>query len=157
MLFPKNVTLKSLVLTFIQFLILFFLFLQVINGGFPSVLSLVFYFFSIFLGVSAVYAMRNANFNIVPNVSDDSIMVTNGIYKFIRHPMYSSLLFFALGVVINLHDMLTMALFVFLLVDLYLKASYEEKELCKKHKNYVDYMQSSDRFFPVKFVIRVKL
>ncbi len=43
---------------------------------------------------------RVGNFNIVPEIRDNAQLVITGPYRFIRHPMYSSLILFMVGVVL---------------------------------------------------------
>jgi len=44
----------------------------------------------VILGIWAVVVMGRENTNITPLVKQDSHLVTNGPYAFIRHPMYSA-------------------------------------------------------------------
>ena len=46
----------------------------------------------IMLGIWAIAIMGMTNTNITPLVKQSAILVTNGPYAFIRHPMYSAVL-----------------------------------------------------------------
>jgi len=50
---------------------------------------------SIVIGLMAVINMKPGNLNIVPTLKDKHQLVTHGIYQFIRHPMYTSVCYFA--------------------------------------------------------------
>jgi protein-S-isoprenylcysteine O-methyltransferase Ste14 len=78
-----------------------------------------------------------------------SELIDVGIFKFIRHPLYSSLLFLTWG--IYLKNTTNLLLFTALLstIFLYITAIYDEKECIKYFgDNYIDYMKRSKRFIP---------
>ncbi len=78
-----------------------------------------------------------------------SKLVTVGLYRFIRHPLYASLLF--LGTGIFLKDIsITTALFAFInIVALIATAKEEEKEMIGKFgEAYIAYMQKTRMFIP---------
>jgi protein-S-isoprenylcysteine O-methyltransferase Ste14 len=79
-------------------------------------------------------------------------LVTTGIYAFIRHPMYSSLLFLAWGIALK---NITLASFLLaLLTTLFLLATAHADELeCIAHFGpaYEEYMQKTARFIPFVF------
>ena len=79
------------------------------------------------------------NLSPFPRPINNSSLVTTGIYRFTRHPMYYSLMFISIGVfIINLS-----IYYLFLTISLGLiikfKISLEEKYLKKKFKNYLLY------------------
>ena len=79
------------------------------------------------------------NLSPLPRPINNSNLVTTGIYRFTRHPMYYSLIFISFGVfIINLS-----IYYLFLSISLGLiikfKISLEEKYLNDKFKNYVVY------------------
>jgi len=41
---------------------------------------------------------RVGNFNITPEIRKDAKLIVTGPYRFVRHPMYSALILFMLGV-----------------------------------------------------------
>ncbi len=81
-----------------------------------------------------------------------SQLVTSGIYHYIRHPLYSSLLFLAWGIFFKnitwSAGLLTLAATIFLL----LTARADERE-CLRYFGaaYRDYMQQTKRFIPFLF------
>jgi protein-S-isoprenylcysteine O-methyltransferase Ste14 len=79
-------------------------------------------------------------------------LVDTGIFKFIRHPLYSSLLFLTWGIYFkNTSGILIVFAFLSTLC-LYLTAKADEKE-CVKHfgSQYLDYMNRSKMFIPFIF------
>lgn len=79
-------------------------------------------------------------------------LVTVGLYRFIRHPLYASFLF--LGTGIFLKDISTITtLFAFInIVALVATAKQEEKEMIGKFgEEYISYMQKTRMFIPFVF------
>ncbi len=79
-------------------------------------------------------------------------LVDKGIFKYIRHPLYSSLLFLTWGILLKNP---TLGLSIVSLIStlfLYFTAINDEKE-CKEFfgDKYVDYMKRSKRFIPYIF------
>ncbi|HBQ24480.1 MAG TPA: isoprenylcysteine carboxylmethyltransferase family protein, partial [Gammaproteobacteria bacterium] len=66
----------------------------IINARFDLVesFSALLIILSLIVGLMAVVNMRLDNLNIVPTLKDKHQLVTHGIYHFIRHPMYTSVL-----------------------------------------------------------------
>ena len=81
-----------------------------------------------------------------------SELIDHGIFKYIRHPLYSSLLFLTWGVFLkNTTDLL---LFIAILSSalLFLTAIFDEKECIKFFgEKYREYMKRSKRFIPYIF------
>lgn len=79
-------------------------------------------------------------------------LIDNGIYKYIRHPLYASLLFLSWGILLK---QVTVDLFVTTMLSttfLYLTAILEEKEcIAYFGEQYSDHMKRTKRFIP--FVI----
>jgi protein-S-isoprenylcysteine O-methyltransferase Ste14 len=103
------------------------------------------------LGLWTLWTMRSSRFNILPDVLDGAQLVTAGPYRFIRHPMYATLLLVTLALVLDLPSPLRMVTWLVLLVDLVLKLSYEEGLLVQRFPAYAVYQQSSKRLIPFVF------
>jgi protein-S-isoprenylcysteine O-methyltransferase Ste14 len=79
-------------------------------------------------------------------------LIEVGLYKYIRHPMYSSFVFAGPGAFLKHVSPLTAALVVIVLVSAYLTAKVEEKELIQKFSDdYVQYMKRTRMFIPFLF------
>ena len=62
----------------------------IINARFDhlNTLSTTLIAFSIVIGLMAVINMKLSNLNIVPTLKDNHQLITHGIYRFVRHPVY---------------------------------------------------------------------
>ncbi len=78
-----------------------------------------------------------------------SSLVTSGVYRYIRHPMYSSLLFLTWGALLKAVSVTTFALAVITSIALAATAKVEEKEnVARFGQEYRDYMARTRRFVP---------
>ncbi len=77
-------------------------------------------------------------------------LVTTNLYRFIRHPMYASLLFLALGAWLKQPLYWPAAvIFAIVVVALFLTAQAEEEDMKQAFgQRYVDYMKTTKRFIP---------
>ena len=81
-----------------------------------------------------------------------STLVTDGIYRYIRHPMYASLLYLAWGAAFKSLGVVTVLLALVSSVALFLTAKAEEREnLVSFGEVYRDYMEQTRRFVPFLF------
>jgi protein-S-isoprenylcysteine O-methyltransferase Ste14 len=79
-------------------------------------------------------------------------LVTVGVYKYIRHPMYGSLLFLVWGVCFKGPDLLGAAIALAVSGFLYATARVEEGENIRRFGDqYATYMTRSKRFIPFVF------
>ena len=80
---------------------------------------------------------------------DSSSLVTNGVFSYVRHPMYLSILLIKLAFVLLTMSLISIIPWVISLL-LYDKiASYEERELEKMlGKQYVEYKKNVNRWIP---------
>jgi len=139
---------KSLLYVFVQALILISLFIS--GEVFPNnPVSWILIGGGLLLGFWSVWTMRVSTFQITPDVASGSVLVSNGPYSFIRHPMYGAVLLVVFGLLFNTFSWLRLIAVGILFVNLILKADYEENLLVKYFKKgYQDYQQKTSRFIP---------
>lgn len=93
----------------------------------------------------------NKNLSAFPTPLDNAELIQVGVYKKIRHPIYTSILMLTLGYSLFTTNAPQFITFALLLVLFYFKSSYEELLLNKKYSNYSIYKQKTGRFLPINF------
>jgi len=79
------------------------------------------------------------NLSPFPRPINNSNLVTTGIYRFLRHPMYYSLIFISFGVFITKLSIYYLFLSISLGLIIKFKIAIEEQYLNNKFKNYLLY------------------
>ena len=79
------------------------------------------------------------NLSPLPRPINNCNLVTTGIYRFTRHPMYYSLIFISIGVFIIKLSIYYLFLTISLALIIKFKIALEEKYLINKFKNYLLY------------------
>lgn len=105
----------------------------------------------VLLGLWALSSNRLGNFNIRPAPRAGGTLVQQGPYRWIRHPMYTSVI--AVGVACawaSGHWLAWLALCA-LVVVLVVKAVFEERWMVQAHPAYAVYRQRTRRFLPWLF------
>jgi len=103
------------------------------------------YFLGIFIIIIAFIIMLvsikdlGKNLSPFPKPIKNSNLVTTGIYRFTRHPMYYSLIFISIGVFIIKLSIYYLFLTISLAFIIKFKIALEEKYLMNKFKNYLRY------------------
>ena len=114
----------------------------------------VFYYFIIILflipGLWALFSMK-FRFNVAPELLPGSRIITSGPYKYIRHPMYTTVLGTTLTVVIFSFTYFLLMIWLILLITLLMKLFYEESLIEKEFGGYADYKSKSKRIIPFIF------
>jgi protein-S-isoprenylcysteine O-methyltransferase Ste14 len=79
-------------------------------------------------------------------------LVEVGLYRFIRHPLYSSLLFLGTGIFIKDISILSAVIAFINLIAMIATAKREEKEMIEKFgEEYINYMKKTKMFVPHLF------
>ncbi len=68
-------------------------------------------------------------------------LITVGIYKWFRHPMYLGVLMFGVGMLINNLNIVSILIFIALFLNMVAKANYEDRLLRNRHSNALEYQQ----------------
>jgi protein-S-isoprenylcysteine O-methyltransferase Ste14 len=113
-------------------------------------LGWLFFFAGLALFAAAFIALGHT-FTSNPVPKHDGELATHGIYRFIRHPMYTAVLLCALGWSMLLggawHYIITAALLLFF----WAKSDAEERWLHRHYADYADYRARTGRFLPRLF------
>ncbi len=137
----------ELILVFLQFFIIslhFFRLKFIPEKQIIQVSSLSYFvgFFIIIISLIILFlAIKDLGRNLspFPRPINNSKLVTKGIYRFTRHPMYYSLIFISLGVFLINLSIYYLFLSLSLAFIIKFKISLEEEYLNNKFKNYLLY------------------
>jgi protein-S-isoprenylcysteine O-methyltransferase Ste14 len=111
-------------------------------------LALPLFISSLLLAGWAVKVMRLGHFNIRPTIKSGALLITHGPYRYIRHPMYASLLLAGLGLLLITFSWLRLVIFFALWLVLYGKLRIEEKLLADHFPDYASYKKRTRMMFP---------
>lgn len=102
----------------------------------------------VLVGLYTLAHNRLGNFGIYPEPIDNACLITSGPYRWIRHPMYTSLLLFMLGIALYRDawpNYLGMALLTIAILG---KMRREEDHLHLKFEDYSEYVKRTHRLIP---------
>lgn len=94
------------------------------------------------------YNMGSKIYSPFPEPKKNGQIVQRGIYKYVRHPMYSGLVLIAATFMLSTANFPTFIIFVALVYVIDEKATLEEKLLTKIHKEYTAYQSKTKKFIP---------
>jgi protein-S-isoprenylcysteine O-methyltransferase Ste14 len=141
---------KSILLVALQIL-----FISLLLSGSPfkniSHLAYAFLILSIVLVLWAIATMQKSKLRILPEPSPNATLITNGPYRFIRHPMYTAILLGSVGLLIHQFTWLRISIAIALTIVLLTKLTWEEKMLSRKFEGYEQYSKATSRLIPFIF------
>jgi len=138
---------KSALLTLIQYTTMLYLILAFPVLSEKSIAHII-QLSGILLGIWSVVVMSKSKLNIAPVPRVGSYLINAGPYRFIRHPMYLSLLLVIVPMMILNNSVVGWVVFGVFFINLILKLSYEEQLLHQTFKNYSNYRQQTWRLIP---------
>lgn len=100
------------------------------------------------IGVFVCAASLRRSLTVVPIPKAEGQLSTTGLYQYVRHPMYSSVLLFALGIALGSGSLIKYLLGLLLYFLFHAKSVYEEKYLKLKYPDYEEYAKKIPRFIP---------
>ena len=99
-------------------------------------------------GVATWQLQAGRSLTPMPSPRTGAALLTGGLYRCVRHPVYSGLLVWAFGMAISAASLLHFVLFALLWIFFNAKAAHEERLLAQKFSDYPEYAARTPRFFP---------
>jgi len=96
----------------------------------------------------SIYNLRQS-LNIAPQPVNNGELQSGGIYKYIRHPMYTAVFLVTTGIALNSGSYWKFVVALLIIIFFRVKTQYEEGLLKAKYPGYKKYMKSTGRYFPV--------
>ena len=143
----KNHSRYPNLLVFLQFLLIGLIVLFS-KSFFSSFFGLAIFIVGAILGVWAITHNKLGNFNIQPKLREGSKLITTGIYTWVRHPMYTSVIMMMLGFLVSTPTSIEALLWLILVAVLLLKAKREESLWLEHDEAYEAYKNSTKLFIP---------
>ena len=139
-------------LQFLLFL-LYFIDFKTVSFQIPSWLEFLSLCLSI-LGVAILLVgmlQLNKNLSPFPSPKSHAHLVQTGLYKYVRHPIYTGILIAFLFYGIYSGSFFRILITFMLFILFHFKTRYEEEQLRDRYSEYVNYQKKTGRFFPVFF------
>lgn len=116
--------------------------------SFHQIISWILLFGSIYPGVAGYLLLKRMG-KPEHNFENTTALVKSGIYGYIRHPLYCSLLLLGTGIMFKNTGNLQLAAGAVNLAAIYVTAKIEEKEMTARFGDlYKDYMKETKMFIP---------
>jgi protein-S-isoprenylcysteine O-methyltransferase Ste14 len=117
--------------------------------SFLQILSWIFLFSSIYPGIAGYLTLHIKGKPEENHIERTTVLVKTGIYKYIRHPLYCSLLLLGTGIMLKHAGIVQLFLGAVNILAIYLTARIEEGEMVKKFgPDYTEYMSGTRMFIP---------
>lgn len=134
-------------------LLLYIFDLPVLQLKFPAAVRSFGLVFSILGALVVILAMLQLNRNLspFPTPRSGAKLIQNGLYKYVRHPVYSGIMIACGGFAIFSLSGYRVLLCLLLYVLFVLKVRYEEKQLMRQFNSYSAYRKKTGTFLPKCF------
>lgn len=106
--------------------------------------------FGIIILIMAILKL-NKNLTAFPTPKTDGQLISDGLYRYIRHPIYTGIILFVFSYAIYRESFWKILIATCLLILFYFKTEFEEKQLKNKFEDYESYQKKTGRFFPKIF------
>lgn len=117
------------------------------TDGLVGIVGLVFLVGGLAIGaLSAIMLGRSLTPTPVP--VQHGQLTTAGLYRFVRHPIYTGVLLIVIGLTIRSGSVLTLALAAVTIGFFNHKARWEERRLAERYPEYEAYAEATPRFVP---------
>ncbi len=107
-------------------------------------------FITVLGGMIIILALLQLNKNLspFPTPKDTTTLLKNGLYKYMRHPIYTGIILFFTGYSFYKNSFYKLEISLLLVVLFYFKSNYEERRLEQKFPDYKFYKAKTGKFFP---------
>jgi len=94
------------------------------------------------------FASLRSAIQIAPEPKEGAQLVESGVYKYLRHPIYTGIIFCVIGLFLRQPTVWVAVGAAIVIVFLFFKARFEEKLLLAAYSGYADYRSRSWGLFP---------
>ncbi len=101
--------------------------------------------------ITISFIQLNKNLTAFPTPKKNAVLLSNGLYKFVRHPIYTGVILTFLGYSFYQNSVYKLLITILLIILFHFKTNYEEQQLEKKFSNYKLYKSKTGKFLPKIF------
>ena len=101
------------------------------------------------VGVATLYYNRPGNFSVHPEPRQEAVLITQGPYRWVRHPMYLSVILVLLGLALHAGSLVGWSSMALATGAMLAKSVIEEQYLSTKFPNYKAYQARTKRVIPL--------
>jgi protein-S-isoprenylcysteine O-methyltransferase Ste14 len=112
------------------------------DASFLSIVAWLLYFSGGAVLLLAFFALK-PSLRVSPIPREGAPLITYGIYKYFRHPMYLGVLFFGAGITLKNLNIASIILWIALLITLIIKSNFEDSLLRVRHASAKDYQEKT--------------
>ncbi len=133
----------------IQFILMLLLIVPFNFGHFAKreVLGVALFIVGSSIAAMAIWQLRHS-ISPFPSPKKSAQLINNGVFRWMRHPIYTGILFVALAYTLLTGSVWRVLVTIALFILFHFKARHEERLLMRKFETYTNYMTKSGRFLP---------
>ena len=90
----------------------------------------------------------NRNISPFPTPKNNAVLLQNGLFKLVRHPIYCGIILLFIGYSLYQNSIFKLIISLLLMILFYFKTQYEEQQLQRKCPEYESYKSNTGKFFP---------
>ena len=106
--------------------------------------------FSFCLMIWARITFKSRSFHVTATPTEGGL-VTNGPYRWLRHPIYAAIIYFSWACLITFPKIDVLVAVLLVTVGLFIRMLFEEKALNKAYPEYAEYSKQAKRLIPFIF------
>lgn len=107
--------------------------------------GLIILILAVVFGIMA-FVQLNTNLSPYPTPLASGQLVTKGVFRISRHPIYTSIIFSGFGFAVYQESIFKLLITVLLVILFYFKSKYEESLLTRRYPEYHEYKKRTRRF-----------
>ena len=113
-------------------------------------ITIIIQLFSFFLMIWARVTFKSRSFHLTANPTEGGL-VTNGPYRWLRHPIYAAIIYFSWACLIAFPKIEVLVAVLFITAGLFTRILLEEKALNKVYPEYAEYSKRAKKLIPFIF------
>jgi protein-S-isoprenylcysteine O-methyltransferase Ste14 len=117
------------------------------QGNHLNFTALIVFFIGLLVMLFSILALRKS-ISPFPSPKKNADLIQHGIYHYVRHPIYTSILLVTFGWAIYTNSLFRIFIFILFIFLFEIKSNYEEKLLINKFYDYQNYKKITGKYFP---------